>query len=219
MSPSPPEPGPDAARPGPATGPAAAHAPTRGPGGVDAASTADAAPVSRSAVAATSGLPGPADAALPGDEGRRRLSERAVPYWRIQLALYAVPAAAIVTVLAVVLDVSSTLSTAAIVAAWVIAVAVVAVVPPVRRGIWWYAIGEEEVDLREGLLVITRTVVPMVRVQHVDLHRGPISTRLGLAEIELHTAAGSVTIPALDRDEAERIRRQVSVLARVPDDL
>lgn len=164
-------------------------------------------------------LPGPADAPLPGDDGRRQLSDRAVPYWRIQLALYAVPAAAVATAAAVLLDLSSALTTAVVAAAWVAAVAVVVVVPPVRRGIWWYAIGEEEVDLREGLLVITRTVVPMVRVQHVDLHRGPISTRLGLAEIELHTAAGSVTIPALDRDEAERIRQQVSVLARVPDDL
>jgi membrane protein YdbS with pleckstrin-like domain len=142
-----------------------------------------------------------------------------VPYWRIQLALYAVPAAVVATVLAVVLDLPSAVSIAAIAVAWVVATTAVAVIPPVRRGIWWYAIGEEEVDLREGLLVITRTVVPMVRVQHVDLHRGPISTRLGLAEIELHTAAGSVTIPALDRDEAERIRQQVSVLARVPDDL
>jgi membrane protein YdbS with pleckstrin-like domain len=197
MSPSPPDPGPAAARPEPTDGRA-------GP-------AADVAP--------PAGLPGPADAPLPGDDGRRQLSERAVPYWRIQLALYAVPAAVVLTVLAVLLDLSPAVAAAAVVVAWVAAIAVVAVVPPVRRRIWWYAIGAEEVDLREGLLVITRTVVPMVRVQHVDLHRGPISTRLGLAEIELHTAAGSVTIPALDHEEAERIRRQVSVLARVPDDL
>lgn len=168
---------------------------------------------------ATAGLPGPSDAPLPGDGGRRQLSDRAVPYWRIQLALYALPAAVVATVVAVVLDLSPALTAAIVVVAWVAALAAVAIVPPVRRRIWWYAIGEEEVDLREGLLVISRTVVPMVRVQHVDLHRGPISTRMGLAEIELHTAAGSVTIPALDRDEAERIRQQVSVLARVPDDL
>lgn len=158
-------------------------------------------------------------APLPGDDGRRQLSARAVPYWRIALALRLVPAAIVVTVVLLLVDVSAGVRVAGVVAAWVAAVTAVLVVPPVRRRIWWYAIGEEEVDLHQGLVVVTRTVVPMVRVQHVDLHRGPLSTRMGLAEIELHTAAGSVTIPALDRAEAERIRAQVSVLARVPDDL
>lgn len=201
MSPSPPDPGAPQADTGASP-----------PGDGGAPSATPASPASDAAA------PSPV-APLPGDAGRRQLSERAVPYWRIRLGLWAVPAAVVVTVVAVLVGLSAAVTAAVIVAAWVAAVAVVAVVPPVRRGIWWYAIGEEEVDLREGLFVITRTVVPMVRVQHVDLHRGPVSTRLGLAEIELHTAAGSVTIPALDRDEAERIRRQVAVLARVPDDL
>ncbi|WP_051471946.1 PH domain-containing protein [Patulibacter minatonensis] len=156
---------------------------------------------------------------LPGDDGRRQLSRRAVPYWRVRLATVLVPVAAAVTVALFVAGVATGVAVAGAVVAWVLAAAVVVVVPPVRRRIWWYAIGEEEVDLHEGLVVITRTVVPMVRVQHVDLHRGPLSTRMGLAEIELHTAAGSVTIPALDHDEAERLRARVSVLARVPDDL
>ncbi|MEV4421084.1 PH domain-containing protein [Patulibacter sp. NPDC049589] len=164
-------------------------------------------------------VPGADRPPLPGDDGRRQLSARAVPYWRALLAMYLVPAALVATVALAVIDLPSWIQTAGVLAAWLAAAAVIAVVPRVRRRIWWYAIGEEEVDLHEGLVIVTRTVVPMVRVQHVDLHRGPLSTRMGLAEIELHTAAGSVTIPALDRDEAERIRRQVSVLARVPDDL
>ncbi len=163
--------------------------------------------------------PPAARAPLPGDDGRRQLSPRAVPYWRLQLLLLVVPVAVAVTVVALLVDLSPGLRAAIVATAWLAALLAVAVVPVVRRRIWWYAIGEEEVDLHEGLLVVTRTVVPMVRVQHVDLHRGPLSTRLGLAEIELHTAAGSVTIPALDAPEAERIRARVAVLARVPDDL
>jgi membrane protein YdbS with pleckstrin-like domain len=158
-------------------------------------------------------------APLPGDDGRHPLSARAVPYWRIVLALRVVPVAIVATVLLLVADVGPGGRAAGILVVWVVALAAVALVPPVRRRLWWYAIGAEEVDLHHGLVVVTRTVVPMVRVQHVDLHRGPLSSRMGLAEIELHTAAGSVTIPALDRAEAERIRAQVAVLARVPDDL
>lgn len=156
---------------------------------------------------------------LPGDDGRHQLSARAVPYWRLRLATTLVPAAVVATGVLLLVDVAGGFRIAGAAVAWAVALGVVVVVPPIRRRIWWYAIGDEEVDLHEGLVVVTRTVVPMVRVQHVDLHRGPLSTRLGLAEIELHTAAGSVTIPALDRDEAERIRARVSVLARTPDDL
>jgi uncharacterized protein len=156
---------------------------------------------------------------LPGDDGRHRLSERAVPYWRIKNALGFVPVAIVVTVVLVLVDVPTAVTVAASALSWILAVVMIAVAPPIARRIWWYAIGDEEVDLHEGLIVTTRTVVPMVRVQHVDLHRGPLSTRMGLAEIELHTAAGSVTIPALDHAEAERIRARVSVLARVPDEL
>lgn len=156
---------------------------------------------------------------LPGDVGRQRLSDRAVAYWRIGTAIAALPLAIAATVAAVASGAPGGLATTIVVVAWVAAAAAIALLPPIRRRRWWYAIGEEEVDLHHGLVIVTRTVVPMVRVQHVDLHRGPLSSQMRLAEIELHTAAGSVRIPALDRDEAERIRLRVATLARIPDDL
>jgi membrane protein YdbS with pleckstrin-like domain len=164
-------------------------------------------------------IPAAERAPLPGDDGRRQLSPRAVPYWRLRLGLVLVPAGLLASVVLVLALGALPVAVPVLVLAWAVLGAVILQVPRIRHGIWWYAIGEEEVDLHEGFVVVTRTVVPMVRVQHVDLHRGPLSTRLGLAEIELHTAAGSVTIPALDAPEAERIRAQVAVLARVPDDV
>lgn len=154
------------------------------------------------------------------DVPHEQLSDRAVAYWRVSLLLRVVPVGIVVTVLAVVLPwFPDLIRVLAVVGVWIAAVVEVVLLPPIRRRIWWFAIGDEEVDLHHGLLTITRTVVPMVRVQHVDLHRNALADRFGLAEIELHTAAGSLTIPALDRDQAERIRRQVAVLARVPDDV
>lgn len=149
-----------------------------------------------------------------------QLPSRAVAYWRVSLLLRVVPVGIVVTVLAVLLSwIPDAVRVLLIVGVWIAAVVEVVVLPPIRRRIWWFTIGDEEVDLHHGLLTITRTVVPMVRVQHVDLHRNALADRFGLAEIQLHTAAGSLTIPALDRDQAERIRRQVAVLARVPDDV
>lgn len=149
-----------------------------------------------------------------------QLPDRAVTYWRVSLLLRVVPVGIVVTVLAIVLSwIPDAIRLLLIAAVWIAAVVEVVVLPPIRRRIWWFSIGDEEVDLHHGLLTITRTVVPMVRVQHVDLHRNALADRFRLAEIQLHTAAGSLTIPALDRDQAERIRRQVAVLARVPDEV
>ncbi|MBF6621509.1 MAG: PH domain-containing protein [Patulibacter sp.] len=167
----------------------------------------------------------PSPARRPADEPtadvvHEQLSPRAVGYWRASLTLRLLPLAVVVTVAALLLSsLPGGLRAAAAIVAWGGGLLAIVVVPPIRHRIWWFAIGDEEVDLHHGLLTITRTVVPMVRVQHVDLHRGPLAERFRLAEIELHTAAGSLTIPALDQEQAERIRRQVAVLARVPDDV
>ena len=48
---------------------------------------------------------------------------------------------------------------------------------------------------------VTRTLIPMLRVQHVDTTRGPLDQLLGLATVVVHTAAGH------DDDPRPRRRR------------
>ena len=66
---------------------------------------------------------------------------------------------------------------------------------------------------------ITRTLVPMLRVQHVDTTRGPLDQLLGLATVVVHTAAGATTIPALETAEAGQLRDRIAALARTADEL
>jgi membrane protein YdbS with pleckstrin-like domain len=84
---------------------------------------------------------------------------------------------------------------------------------------WRYEVGDEEVDLQHGLVVRTRTLVPMARIQHVDTRRGPLERRFGLATVVLHTAAGAVEIPALNAAIADHVRDRIAALANVRDDL
>lgn len=63
-----------------------------------------------------------------------------------------------------------------------------------------------------------RTLVPMVRVQHVDTVQGPILKRYRLSTITISTAATVHEIPALDVEEAEELRHSISRLARVAED-
>jgi uncharacterized protein len=100
----------------------------------------------------------------------------------------------------------------------VFAIGVVAI-PELRWSRWRYEVRDEEIDLRHGTLTITRTLIPMLRVQHVDTTRGPLDQLLGLATVVVHTAAGRTTIPALDDEYAGRLRDQIATLARTADEL
>ena len=68
-----------------------------------------------------------------------------------------------------------------------------------------YIVDTEKVDVRWGVIVIKRTVVPIERVHQVEVVRGPISNYLGLANVVVTTAGGSASIRYLDFDVAESI--------------
>ena len=101
----------------------------------------------------------------------------------------------------------------------VVALAAVVVVPRLRLRRFRYEVREDEIDLRRGIVVQTRTLVPMVRVQHVDTRRTVVSRMFGLAAVVFHTAAGVHAIPALREADAAAIRDRITDLARTPEDL
>jgi hypothetical protein len=78
---------------------------------------------------------------------------------------------------------------------------------------------EHEIDIRRGTLAVTRTLVPMLRVQHVDTKRDLLQQGLGLATVVFHTAAGANEIPALTVAEAAQVRDRIAELARTADEL
>src|SRR5215210_8334093 len=99
---------------------------------------------------------------------------------------------------------------------WLAAVAVgviaVGVVPELRWRRWRWDVREQEIDIRHGTLAVTRTLVPMLRVQHVDTKRGLLQQALGLATVAFHTAAGANEIPALTVAEAGQVRDRIAEL-------
>jgi uncharacterized protein len=60
-----------------------------------------------------------------------------------------------------------------------------------------------------GWLFHTDTIVPFVRVQHIDVTRGPLDKLFGTATLVVHTAGthnSIVTLPGLAPDRAAEIR-------------
>ena len=107
--------------------------------------------------------------------------------------------------------------------AWALAAGVVLVgglvLPMLRWRKWRYEVRDQEIDLLRGAVVVTRTLIPMTRVQHVDTRRTPLSDLFGLRAVTVHTAADSHEIPALRPGDAVSIRDRIAVLARQPDEL
>jgi membrane protein YdbS with pleckstrin-like domain len=76
-----------------------------------------------------------------------------------------------------------------------------------------YAFRTHDAIFKEGLISETTTIIPFNRVQHVALHQGFISRKLGLASIELFTAGGSssdLKIPGILFEDAQKIKNLVS---------
>ena len=94
----------------------------------------------------------------------------------------------------------------------------VTLVPSLRWRHWRWEVRPEAIDIRRGTFTIRRTLVPMLRVQHVDTTRGVVEQSLDLATVVVHTAAGSHSIPLLSVAAAAEVRDRIADLARTADE-
>jgi membrane protein YdbS with pleckstrin-like domain len=72
-----------------------------------------------------------------------------------------------------------------------------------------YGLTERLLQVVRGWLFHTDTIVPFVRVQHLDVTRGPLDKMFGTATLIVHTAGtrnSIVTVPGLAPDRAAEIR-------------
>jgi membrane protein YdbS with pleckstrin-like domain len=154
-------------------------------------------------------------------EPTRRLDPGARTLWRLEAALGALPAIVLGVVLAIALaqDLPAPLPTLLWVVPVVAGLASVLIAPELRWRRFRYDVREEEIDLLRGVVTITRTLVPMQRVQHVDVQRGALERLLGFSSVVFHTAAGANRIPALRPAEATAVRDRIATLTRTPDEL
>ncbi|GGO02096.1 PH domain-containing protein [Saccharibacillus kuerlensis] len=87
-------------------------------------------------------------------------------------------------------------------------------IPVILYNRFGFAVFEEEVEIRKGLFFITETLIPMTKVQHVELESGPILRKYKLAELKIVTAATTHRIAGLKTEEAESLKQTIGELAR-----
>lgn len=85
-----------------------------------------------------------------------------------------------------------------------------------RYRAWRFEVRDDTLYIERGVLVNVRTVVPYVRVQHVDARRGPIERVLGLGTVVVFTAGSrgaDVSIPGLVASRADDVQESLRRLA------
>ena len=156
-------------------------------------------------------------------EPAERLDPRAKTLWRITGTLGALPPLAVGAfvswALLRVVGVPWLLGVLPSLAALVLFVVLAGVVPDLRWRRWRYEIRDEEVDLQRGIVWISRTLVPLARIQHVDTQSGPLQRRFDLATVVFYTAAGANRIPELSASVAAAVRDRIAELTREQDEL
>lgn len=86
------------------------------------------------------------------------------------------------------------------------------VAPGRRYRAWGYAMDADELRIARGVWTRSETIVPLARVQHVDVSQGPIERTFGVCRLVLHTAGtmhSRVLLPGLARATAEALRDEV----------
>lgn len=88
----------------------------------------------------------------------------------------------------------------------------VAYVPRLRYRFWRYALRDEDLYLERGVLTRVHTVVPLRRIQHLDVSHDLIEREFDLGKLVVHTAgarSSSVTLPGLRIEAAEALRDEL----------
>ncbi|MFC4437609.1 MULTISPECIES: PH domain-containing protein [Natrialbaceae] len=90
------------------------------------------------------------------------------------------------------------------------------VVAWLRYSVWRFEVQEDGLFIERGVFTRIKTVVPYVRVQHVDSRRSPLERTTGLSTVVVYTAgsrSADVAIPGLTPERAEKLREELRRLA------
>ena len=89
--------------------------------------------------------------------------------------------------------------------------------PGRRFRAWGYEMDAQELHVGHGVWTQVRTVVPLGRIEHLDISQGPLERGFSVCRLILHTAGtqhSQVTVPGLSRETAERMRDEIRARIR-----
>jgi uncharacterized protein len=153
----------------------------------------------------------------------RTLDRRIMVVWTVQTAVLFL----VLAVVALAVDVGSRLAGAHPPGPPGLAAVLVALVgallswwvPKVEYRHWSYAVADDALELRHGIVLRVHSAIPYFRVQHIDVTQGPVERLVGLSRLIIHTASAGTdaTIPGIAAEEAEALRHVILARAGTGD--
>lgn len=143
---------------------------------------------------------------------RRSLDSTVQIQWTVRVTILALVLGLILTAVLSALPVPMQFGLLAI--GLLLALGVVWVVLSYR--VWVYQIREDSLYLERGVVTHVRTIVPYVRIQHVDTSRSALERALGLSTLVVYTAGSrgaDVSVPGLKPNEARDLQQRLKELA------
>jgi len=86
--------------------------------------------------------------------------------------------------------------------------------PKIRYERYKYLVSMEKIEVKKGLFVIKKTIIPIERVQKIELTSGPIDRVFDLSTVVIYTAAGNTTIKFLNSKEAQNLSEKVNAFLK-----
>ncbi|MBE6054480.1 MAG: hypothetical protein E7212_11395 [Clostridium sartagoforme] len=77
--------------------------------------------------------------------------------------------------------------------------------PEIEYKQWSYSITNDKIEFSEGIYFVRRVIIPIIRIQHIQLNQGPINKLFDLYDISIFTAGGEHKIPNIESKKAEEI--------------
>lgn len=81
--------------------------------------------------------------------------------------------------------------------------------PALRYRFWRFDLRADELYLERGIITRVRTIVPLRRIQHLDVSQDILEREFDLGRLIVHTAgarSSDVDLPGLNYDEAQHLR-------------
>jgi hypothetical protein len=152
------------------------------------------------------------------------LDPRVTIAWRITGLIFALPATAIVGLIEglVLAPVGIRLIAPGVIAglAALVFVGFSVLWPGLSYRFWRWQVEADRVLIVKGVLWRSRSLIPRVRIQHVDTRSSPLQRWLGLNSLVIYTAGtrgADAEIPGLAADDAERLREELARLEELDD--
>lgn len=94
---------------------------------------------------------------------------------------------------------------------WILSIIYIIAAPKVRYERYRYCIDSEAIRVREGLLWISESIVPIERLHKIEVSQGPVARMFGLFTVCVTTAGGDVDIKFLQEEKANEIAETLKI--------